>query len=233
MPTNGSSSDGRVSSESKEKPRFVVNATSDKNELRDLKTHVDGLSNEVQVAVGDLKKSIADIRTSVSEMENPFNLLRTPNDEARLPPGAQSLMLGEPEVPAQAKEFPPEPEPKVEVKPKEKPITSPLNLPDKPIRASAYIDWIWELLDSGLNAENIHQLANMGEMTNYLPKQSKEFIYSLAITAEKIREMGYTKAHLMLFLYKAATITKTNIDPEDLKALLSITEQQLKNQKDQ
>jgi len=227
LPTNGSSSDARLNSESKEKPRIIINAT-EKDELKELKSHVDGLSSEVQVAVGDLKKSIADIRSSVSEMENPFNLLRTPSDEARLPPGAKALMIGTDETPAHVES--PAPPPQKEVIPEQKPVTTlQPSIPTKSVKASAYLDWVWDMLDSGLTAEDIRHLADMGEMTNYLPKQANEFIYSLALTAEKIRNIGYTKAHLLLFLYKAATVSKTKVDPEDLEALIDITEQQLKN----
>jgi hypothetical protein len=230
LPTNGSSSDARLNSESKEKPRIIINAT-EKDEIKELKSHVDGLSSEVQVAVGDLKKSIADIRSSVSEMENPFNLLRTPNDEARLPPGAKALMLGTDETPTSVES--PAPLQKGTVQ-EQKPVPAiQPAIPTKSAKASAYLDWIWDMLDSGLTAEDIRHLADMGEMTNYLPKQANEFIYSLALTAEKIRDIGYTKAHLLLFLYKAATVSKTKVDPEDLEVLIDITEQQLKNAKDQ
>jgi hypothetical protein len=233
LPTNGSSSGAHSTSENKEKVGFVVNAT-EKNELKELRSHVDGLSNEVQVAVGDLKKSIADIRSSVCEMENPFNLLRTPSDEARLPPGAKSLMIGgaDEETTDKAQQKPELSIPQIEAPP-EKPITAQPLPKAKTIKPTAYLDWVWDLLDSGLTAENIQQLANMGEMTGYLPKQSKEFIYSLAITAEKIREIGYTKAHLMLFLYKAAAVSKTTVDSEDLQSLIDITEEQLKNAKEE
>ncbi len=241
MPTNESSSNGNLRSESKEKPHFVINA-SEKNDVNALRSDVDHLSNDVQTAVGDLKKSIADIRSSVSEMENPFNVLRTVNADSekinaeKLPPGVKSLVLGKPEEDlieekelAQQKS---EPAPKIEeLIPKKPAIMPPSIAPSQPIRASAYLDWIWELLDDGLTAENIRQLANLCEMTNYLPKQANEFIYTLAVTAEKIRLIGFTKSHLLLFMYKAAALSKTNVDPEDMKALIDLTEKQLKNQK--
>lgn len=243
MPNNGSSSERLSTESSREKVRFLVNAT-EKNELGELRSNVNELSNEVQVAVGDLKKSIADIRSTVSEMENPFNLLRTgssENDteklnEARLPSGVKSIILGKPEENTISDESLSQQKtelvPQIETVTNEKPNISPQSItPLKPIRASAYIDWIWELLDTGLTAENIRQLANLCEMTNYLPKQASEFIYHLAATAEKIRLIGFTKGHLVLFLYKAATLSKTNIDPEDMQALIDITEQQLKNVK--
>jgi hypothetical protein len=248
LPTNGSSSDGNLNSESKEKVRVLINA-SDKNEISELRSDVDELSNEVLTAVVDLKKSIADIRSSVSEMENPFNLLRTGSGEKdaekqseRLPGGVKSLIIGKPEEkPIDEKELiPQKPEPtpipipipisQTEAPTKEKPIVTVQSLtPSKSIRPSAYIDWIWDLLDAGLTAENIRQLATLSELMNYLPTRTSELIYSLAVTAEKIRLIGFTKGHLLLFLYKAASISKTNIDPEDMAALIDLTEQQLKN----
>ncbi len=227
-------------SESKEKPHIVINASDHKetNDINALRSDVDDLSHEVQNAVGDLKKSITDIRSTVSEMENPFNVLRTAND-GKLPPGTKSLILGksedenisEEELSQQKPMTAPQTE---EALPKKPAMTPPPSIaPTQPIRASAYLDWIWELLDDGLTAENIRQLANLCEMTNYLPKQANEFIYSLAVTAEKIRLIGFTKSHLLLFMYKAAALSKTNVDPEDMKALIDLTEKQLKNQNEE
>ncbi len=241
MPTNESSSNPNLRNESKEKPFFVINA-SEKNDVSALKSDVEHLSNDVQTAVGDLKKSIAEIRSTVSEMENPFNVLRTVNADSekinaeKLPVGVKSLVLGKPEGNTiDEKEFAqqkPEPTPKIEeVIPKKPTIIPPSIAPSQPIRASAYLDWIWELLDDGLTAEDIRQLANLCEMTNYLPKQANEFIYTLALAAEKIRLIGFTRSHLLLFMYKAASLSKTNVDPEDMKALIDLTEKQLKNQK--
>jgi hypothetical protein len=165
-------------------------------------------------------------------MENPFNVLRTV-DSGKLPPGVQSIVLGPEGAPDEKEnQQKTEPVPKIEeIIPKKPIITPPAVAPTQPIRASAYLDWIWELLDDGLTAENIRQLANLCEMTNYLPKQANEFIYTLAVTAEKIRLIGFTKSHLLLFMYKAAALSKTNVDPEDMKALIDLTEQQLKNQR--
>ncbi|MCL5949546.1 MAG: hypothetical protein M1490_03610 [Candidatus Bathyarchaeota archaeon] len=241
MPTNESSSNGNVRSESKEKPHIVISATAPKNDVNALRSDVNELSSHVQTAVGDLKKSIAEIRSSVSEMENPFNVLRTVNADSekinagKLPPGVQSIVLGKPEentLDEKENQQKTEHTPKIdEIIPKKPTITPPVITPAQPIRASAYLDWIWQLLDDGLTAENIRQLANLCEMTNYLPKQANEFIYTLAVTAEKIRLIGFTKSHLLLFMYKAASLSKTNVDPEDMKALIDLTEQQLKNQK--
>lgn len=239
MPTDGSTSDSRLNSESKEKVRFVVNAT-DKNGISALRSDVDELSKDVHTAVGDLKKSIADIRSTVSEMENPFNVLRNvTNDEeleklneGKLPSGVKSIVLGKPEEHTVGDiEEKTELTPKTESTKAKTPIASQLIVPAKPIKPAAYIDWIWNLLDTGLNAQDIRQLANLCEMTNYLPKQANEFIYAMAVTAEKIRLIGYSKGHMLLFMYKAASISKANIDPDDMATLIELTEQQLKNNK--
>jgi len=244
LSNDSSNSDGYVNREiGKEKGGFLINAT-EKTELSELRSDVDALSNDVHTAVGDLKKSIADLRSTVSEMENPFNVLRTvTNDKeleklnaARLPPGVKSIVLGKPEENTisekELTEISPkksEPAPQTEAPTKEKPAITPQAIaPSKPIKPSAYIDWIWELLDTGLTAENIHQLANLCEMTNYLPKQASEFICSLAVTAEKIRSIGYNKSHLLLFMYKAASISKTNLDSEDMAKLIDLTDQHVR-----
>ncbi len=237
LPTDESNSNQNARSESKEKPQFIINAT-EKGNISALRSDVNELSNSVQTAVGDLKKSIADIRSSVSEMENPFNVLRTAGTEAeKLPPGVKSLVIGKPEENVMDQKEVTEEKPAVlkteNIVPKKLAIVPPSITMSQPIKVSAYLDWVWGLLEDGLTAENIRQLVNLCELTNYLPKQASEYIYSLALTAEKIRLIGFTKSHLLLFMYKAASLSKTNIDPEDMKALLDLTEKQLRTQKDE
>jgi hypothetical protein len=207
------------------------------NEISALRTDVEDLSSEVQTAVGDLKKSIADIRSSVSEIENPFNLLREVSNEKEienlkgegLPVGVKSLILEKQEKnETQEEKLEPKPvEPPKEAVIKERTNRMLIPLPQNSAKASPYIDWIWDLLDAGLTPENIRQLACSCELMNYLPHQASILIYSLALTAEKMRSVGFTKGHLLLFLYKAAAMSKTNLDPEDMEALINITEQQL------
>jgi hypothetical protein len=96
---------------------------------------------------------------------------------------------------------------------------------------SAYLDWIWGLLDSGLKASDIQQLACSCEFMGYLPAQTNEFIYSLAVAAEKFRGKGLTKGHMLLNLYKAAAISKVKVGWEDVDALIAITDNQLKKPK--
>jgi len=228
------------------------------NELYKLKSDVNKLSNDLQTTVTELKKSIVDIRSAVSEIENPFNLLRTISsekdlkniNEERLPPGVKSLILGktqengttsgEIKEETKAKEIEPQPspEPEPQTQPKtetkeEMPKTEvQLEVQSKPPNvSSAYLDWIWGLLDSGLKASDIHQLACSCEFIGYLPAQTNEFIYSLAVAAEKLRGKGLTKGHLLLNLYKAAAISKVDISQEDVEALIAITEDQLKRLK--
>jgi hypothetical protein len=236
LPTDETNSNQSARSESKEKPQIIINAT-EKNSINALRSDVNELSSSVQTAVGDLKKSIADIRSSVSEMENPFNVLRTASDSEKLPPGVKSLVIGKPEENVLDEKEVTEEKPTVQktenIVPKKLAIVPPALSMSQPIKVSAYLDWVWGLLEDGLTAENIRQLVNLCELTNYLPKQASEYIYSLALTAEKIRLIGFTKSHLLLFMYKAASLSKTNIDAEDMKALLDLTEKQLRTQKDE
>lgn len=238
MPTNGSSSSVN---ESKEKPHVVINATDNNDEVDTLRSDFDTLANSFQNAVGDLKKSIADIRSSVSEIENPFNTMRTANEQVKpaaekLPPGVKSLVLETLEQKPVKAEEPLKLEmsiPNIEDMPKEKAVALTPSPASKPIKISVYLDWIWKLLDTGLTAENIHQFADLCEMTNYLPKEASKLIYSLAVTVEKIKSMGFTKKHMLLFMYKAAALSKKNVDFEDLNALLDLTEYQTTIVKDE
>ena len=229
-----------------------------KKELDKLKSDVNKLSEDLQTTVTDLKKSILDIRSAVSEIENPFNLLRTISSEKdlkkingeRLPPGVQSLIVGKPQEngtaieeikekteatdiePKPSSEPEPQPQPKTETKEEIPETEVQLEVQSKlPKVSSAYLDWIWGLLDSGLKASDIHQLASSCEFMGYLPTQTSEFIYSLAVAAEKLRGKGLTKGHLLLNLYKAAAISKVNVGWEDIEALIAITENQLKRSK--
>ncbi len=226
------------------------------NELAKIRSDVNKLSNDLQTTVTDLKKSIVDIRSAVSEIENPFNLLRTISSEKdlqkingeRLPSGVKSLIVGKPQenevVSGETKEEIStkniEPQPSPELGPQAKPKTGE-EIPatgvqsavqsKPPKTSSAYLDWIWGLLDSGLKAGDIQQLACSCEFMGYLPAQTSEFIYSLAVAAEKFRGKGLTKGHMLLSLCKAAAISKVKVDWEDVEALITITENQLKKSK--
>jgi len=231
-----------------------------RNELAEIRSDVNKLSDGLQTTITDLKKSIVDIRSAVSEIENPFNLLRTISSEKdlkkingdRLPPGVKSLIVGKPQengdVTVEIKEenttkdiepqTQPSPKPETQTLPKteteeEKPEKEvQVAVQSKPPKASsAYLDWIWSLLDSGLKANDIQQLACSCEFMGYLPAQTSEFIYSLAVVAEKFRGKGLTKGHMLLNLYKAATISKVKVGWEDVEALIAITENQLKRPK--
>lgn len=227
------------------------------NELDKLRSDVNQLSDDLQTTVTDLKKSIVDIRSAVSEIENPFNLLRTISSEKdlkkingeRLPPGVKSLIVGKPqengiasgEIKEEIKTKDIEPQPSPEPEPQTQPKTETKEIPETEVQlevqskppkiSSAYLDWIWGLLGSGLKASDIQQLARSCELMGYLPAQTNEFIYSLAVAAEKFRGKGLTKGHLLLNLYKAAGISKVNVGWEDVEALIAITEDQLKRSK--
>jgi hypothetical protein len=234
---------GKQIASNKEQVAPIISSKIESKEITALRSDVDELSSEVQAAVGDLKKSIADIRSSVTEMENPFNLLREVSNEKEienlkgegLPPGVKSLLLEKQEKEENEKEATQEPEtitPQIEPVIKENPGKMLIPLPQKSPKASAYLDWIWDLLDAGLTAENIRQLACSCELMNYLPSKASVLIYSLATTAEKIRTLGFTKGHLLIFMFKAATMSKTNLDPEDMEAIIDITENQLAKPKE-
>lgn len=228
---------GKQVASNKEQTAPTISSKVEGKEISALRSDVEELSSEVQTAVGDLKKSIADIRSSVSEIENPFNLLREVSNEKEienlkgegLPVGVKSLILEKPEEDEKQEEkLEPEPvEPPKEVVIKERPNKMLIPMPQNSAKASPYLDWIWDLLDAGLTPENIRQFACSCELMNYLPNQASVLIYSLAVTAEKIRSVGFTKGHLLLFMYKAAAMSKTNLDPEDMEALIDITEEQM------
>jgi hypothetical protein len=167
-----------------------------------------------------------------------------------LPSGVRSLVLGTQQgngaarngnnetVSAEKIEPPSSQEPVIQTQPKneqkeETPKTeaAPEAQPTPTKVSSAYLDWIWDLLEVGLKAADIHQLACSCELMGYLPAQTSEFLYSLAVAAELVQEKGLTKSHLMLNLYKAAAISKANVGWDDMGALIAIAEEDLKKLK--
>lgn len=225
---------------------------SDVNKLSDdLQTTVTDLKKsivDIRSAVSEIENPFNLLRTISSEKD-----LKKLNGE-RLPPGAKSLIVGKPQetaaAPNEINEEPPtedttpqpQPSPEPELQPQTPPnaepeeVTSekvvPVKVQSKPPKdSSAYLDWIWGLLDSGLKPSDIQQLACSCEFMGYLPAQTNEFIYSLAVAAEKFRVKGLTKGHMLLNLYKAASISKVKVGWEDMEALIAITDNQLKTTK--
>jgi hypothetical protein len=225
--------------------------TVSRKEVDDLKTDVEKLSNELNTAVVDLNKSVVDIRSAVSEIENPFNLLRVIQSEKdlkklngkRAPSGVRSINVGKPETSASPEE---EPE---EKKPEEKPVhfeeeslPEPSQLEAKPVieepppqfqtrlknGASDCLDWVWSHLESGLTPDDILELAKSYEFLGYLPEKSSDYIYSLALAAEKMKSVGYKKNHMLLSMYKAAHISGIQIAIADVDEVISIAESKVR-----
>jgi hypothetical protein len=235
------------SEKQEEAPTKVQEEKKTRNEvLRDefdkLRSDVDKISQELKSTVNELKKSIVDIRSAVSEIENPFNLLRSISSEEdlkklnrkRLPPGVKSLVLGKPEKAAAPEEEKPEQRPPLleEEKP-ETPLLAETEIEEPKLQVQAlemptigsnYLDWVWSLLDSGLSADDVLQLAQAYEFMGYLPSQSSEHIYTLAVACEKVRSKGFTKNRMLLNMYRAAVTSGVKIGLDDVEKIISIAE---------
>jgi hypothetical protein len=231
----------------------IAQIKSDVNQLSDnLQTTVTELKKsivDIRSAVSEIENPFNLLRTISSEKD-----VKKLNGE-RLPEGVKTLILGRPQENGAAgnaikenREAPepeniepacsPEPQPKPPTQPKkenpeETPKTEAPSVAEQrpPKISSAYLDWIWDLLEVGLKAADIQQLACSCECMGYLPAQSSEFLYSLAVAAELVRKKGLTKAHLILNLYKAAAISKAAVGWEDMDALIAIAEEDLKKLK--
>jgi hypothetical protein len=221
-----------------------------KDEIGKLRSDVDKISQELKSTVNELKKSIVDIRSAVSEIENPFNLLRSISSEEdlkklnkkRLPPGVKSLVLGKPEteVAPENEKFeqkPPlleeeKPEPRSVAEPQPPPLAEPeieeLKPQAKPPEMSKigtnYLGWVWSLLDSGMSADEVLQLAQAYEFMGYLPSKSSEHIYFLAVACEKVRSKGFSKNWMLLNMYRVAVISGIRIGIDDVEKIISIAE---------
>jgi len=217
-----------------------------RKEVADLKSEVDKLSSELNTAIVDLNRSVVDIRSAVSEIENPFNLLRVIQSEKdlkklnnqRMPPGVRSISIGKPEMSA------PQEEKKAEEKPvhfeEERPLAPQLEA--KPVieepppqlqahlrkGASDYLDWVWSHLDSGLSPDDILQLAKSYEFLGYLPEKSSEYVYSLALAAEKMKSVGFKKNHMLLSMYRAAHISGIQIGIDDVNEVIFMAESKVR-----
>lgn len=234
-------------SEKQEAPSEVQEGKKTRNEvLRDefekLRSDVDKISQELKSTVNELKKSIVDIRSAVSEIENPFNLLRSISSEEdlkklnrrRLPPGVKSLVLGKPEKGVAPEEEKPEQKPPfLEEEKPETPLLAereieepkpPAEAPEMPTIGPNYLDWVWSLLDSGLSADDVLQLARAYEFMGYLPSQSSEHIYSLAVACERVRSKGFSKNRLLLNMYRVAVASGVKIGLDDVEKIISIAE---------
>lgn len=225
-----------------------------RDEFDKLRSDVDKMSQELRSAVNELKKSIVDIRSAVSEIENPFNLLRSISSEEdlkrlerkKLPPGVKSLILGKPKREEAPEEEKPEQEPPLleeeklplledkppllEEKKPETPITEieepKLRVPqsEMPRIGPKYLDWVWSLLDSGMSADDVFQLAQAYEFMGYLPSQSSEHVYSLAVACERARSKGFSKNRMLLNMYRAAVISGVKVGLDDVEKVISIAE---------
>jgi len=243
--TENNNAEDAENMEHEEKEEVALHAKSEKGvsrkEIEDLRSEVDKISSDLNTAVTDLKKSVVDIRSAVSEIENPFNLLRVIQSEKdlkklnsqRLPHGVKSLTLGKPDKKVPEEEKPEEKpslleeerllEPQLEPKP-EMEETQPQLQDRLPKGASDYLDWVWSLLDSGLSSDDILQLAKSYEFLGYLPEKSSECIYSLALAAEKMKSIGFKKNHMLLSMYRAASVSGIQIGLGDLNELISMAE---------
>ena len=240
--------------EDSEAAKPVEEEKPEQREIEKLKFSVEKLSEELNTAVAELKRSIIDIRSAVSEIENPFNLLRVITSEKdlerikgeKLPPGVKSLYIGKPEsktgekaeekkeeekAPALATAPAPAEVPKVEVLEEKKPETAPKTelLEEHPRaerlqRGTAYLSWVWSMLEAGFTPEDIRQLSQSYEELGFLPEGCSGQIYSLAVAAEKAKSRGLTKSRLLLNMYKASIISGIGISLEDVKRLIAMAE---------
>jgi hypothetical protein len=214
-----------------------------REEMDKLRSDVDKISQELRSAVDELKKSIVDIRSAIAEIENPFNLLRSVSSEEdlkklekkRLPPGVKSLVLGKSEKGAAPEEEKPEQKPQLleEEKPELPPLAEPEIEEPRQVQPqfqpkSAYLDWVWSLLDSGLSADDVLQFAQACESAGYLPVQSSEHIYSLALACEKVKSKGFNKSQMLLSMYRGAVTSGIRMGSEDFEKIISIAEGLLK-----
>lgn len=230
----------------------------ERQEIEKLKFSVEKLSEELNTAVAELKRSIIDIRSAVSEIENPFNLLRVITSEKdlerikseKLPPGVKSLYIGKPEGKAEEKADKKEGEeaptsalkpvevPKGELLEEKKPEAAPKMelLEERPRaehlqRGTAYLNWVWSLLEAGFTPEDIRQLSQSYEELGFLHEGCSGQIYSLAVAAEKARSRGLTKSKLLLNMYKASIISGIGIGLEDVKRLIAMAERRSAKEK--
>ena len=169
----------------------------------------------------------------------------------KLPPGVKSLYIGKlegkPEEKAEeraekkeekAPAFLPAPTPaptevpKVEEKKPETILKGELEeyrpKAERLQRGTAYLNWVWSLLDAGFTPEDIRQLSQSYEDLGFLPEGYSGQIYSLAVAAEKAKAKGLTKSKLLLNMYRASVISGIGLSSEDVKRLIAIAERRNK-----
>ncbi|MCS7124408.1 MAG: hypothetical protein NZ932_03200 [Candidatus Bathyarchaeota archaeon] len=251
---NDKKEDSEAAKTEEEKRKAEEKREKEKEEIERLKFNVEKLSEELNTAVAELKRSIIDIRSAVSEIENPFNLLRVITSEKdlkklnheRLPPGVKSLVLGKPEEKVEEKEGAVPPPAALQIPETETLKVEEAREAEEGLKAeekagveeyrqkvkrfphgTAYLDWVWSLLDVGFTPEDIRQLSLSYEHLGFLPEGCSQQIYSLAVAAEKAKSKGLTKGKLLLIMYKASVISGIGISIEDLRRLITIAERRV------
>lgn len=117
--------------------------------------------------------------------------------------------------------------------PKQAPLKSesPPPKPEFPPPKTAYLNWVWSLLDLGFTPDDVKQLAQAYEHLGFLPENSSMQIYSLAVAADKAKSKGLSKSKLLLNMYKASVASGMKMDMNDVKMLIRIAEGKMKKAK--
>ena len=184
-------------------------------------------SEDMKSTVSSLQNAVIDIRSAVSEIENPFNVLRLITSEKDLEglPGTRAaderMRLPKPEEYIhQRHETSAEEYPEIIVE-EEDSVRIP---PTSTSRAGlTLLRWIWDLIELGLDEEDISSLSIYCEYIGYLPDGSGRHVAALAPMAVKARNRGMSREELILNIYAAASVSGVEIMPSDVnEAILDV-----------
>lgn len=176
-------------------------------------------SEDMKSTVSSLQNAVIEIRSAVSEIENPFNVLRLITSEKDLEglPGTrvadERMKLPKPEEnlhqrhETSAEEL-------QDIIVEEDPVRIP---PTSTSRAGlTLLRWIWDLIELGLDEEDIASLSIYCEYIGYLPDGSARHVAALAPMAVKARNRGMSREELVLNIYAAASVSGVEIMPDDV-----------------
>ena len=169
--------------------------------------------------VSSLQNAVIEIRSAVSEIENPFNVLRLITSEKDLEglPGTsvadERMKLPKPEEnlhqrhETSAEEL-------QDIIVEEDPVRIPPTSTSR--EGLTLLRWIWDLIELGLDEEDIASLSIYCEYIGYLPDGSARHVAALAPMAVKARNRGMSREELVLNIYAAASVSGVEIMPDDV-----------------
>jgi len=172
-----------------------VNEVEVEKELENFKSAVNRDLEGLKKSISDLKNSIIEIRASIGEKENPFQLLKAVASEEDLAEeGLSEKEESEGILETRTQGF------------------SPSNFKT----CFSLVKWVWNLIDIGLDEDDMRNLSNYCEFFGLIPKGASRYISDLSLAITKAKKLGLNEEILLLCMYSAAKASGLKFELEDI-----------------